>query len=148
MPKPRSKKVNGQTITAAERRAKGLRMRSLRMSYQQIADELYNGNKGFCHRDLQKALTDIPREAAEEVRLQELEMLDLMARGLIGKVSKGDEKAIQTMLRIQERRSKYLGLDVPVQVEQLGGGNINVVFDAALDVTGMAEPQAVIEAGE
>lgn len=140
------KKITPKTIGYAERRTKGLRMRSMRMTYQQIADELYNGNRGACYRDLQKAMDDLPKEAAQEVRLQEMELLDTMARGLVPKASKGDEKAVQALLRIMERRAKYLGLDVPVQVEQLGGGNINVVFDPALAVTGMNEPEMVIDA--
>lgn len=143
---PRPKKINADTISYAERRAKGLRMRAMRMTYQQIADQLYKGNKGQCHRDLQRAIDDLPREAAEQVRMQEVELLDVMARGLVTKASKGDDKAVQSMLRIMERRARYLGLDVPVQVESLGDGQINVVFDTALNVPGMAKAEVIIEA--
>ncbi|MFT4471864.1 hypothetical protein ACMX2H_18335 [Arthrobacter sulfonylureivorans] len=120
-------------------------MRSLRMSYQQIADQLYKGNKGHCYNDIQKAMDELTREPAEAVRLQEIELLDVMARGLMSRAAKGDEKAIQAMLKIQERRAKYLGLDTPVQLEQLGGGTVSVVFDPALNVTGMAEPELVVD---
>lgn len=140
----RTRKATPSAIHYAERRAKALRLRSLRMTYQQIADELYNGNRGQCYRDIQKGIDDLPREAAEHVRVQELELLDEMSRGLIPKARKGDDKAVQGMLRIMDRRAKYLGLDTPVQIDT-NAGPLTVVFDPILQVDGMAEPQVVVD---
>lgn len=142
----RSRKATPDTINYAERRAKALRLRSMRMTYQQIADELYKGNRGQCHRDIQKAITDLPKEAAEEVRRQELELLDEMSRGLIPAARKGDDKAVTGMLRIMERRAKYLGLDTPMQIETGGAGDFTVLFDASLHVDGMTEPTVIVDA--
>jgi hypothetical protein len=134
----KSKTVDANTINYAERRRQALELRSIRMSYQAIADKLYNGHKGNCHRDLQRAFADITQEPAEFVRYQELELLDSMARAVMTKALKGDEKAIGTILRIQERRARYIGLDTPVQIEQMGDGVVNVVFDPAMTPAGMS----------
>ena len=143
--KTRSRKVTPRTIENAERRRKALDMRKLGFNYQQIADKYYNGNRGYTYRDIQKAYTDLTEEAAEEVRLLELERLDLALNKIMPKVLKGDDKAIQSLLRIMERRSKYLGLDKPIQVENQGGGVVNVLFDGSLKTVGMDEPEVIVE---
>lgn len=142
----KSKPVDDKSITYAERRRKALEYRSLRMSYQAIADKLYNGSKGNCHRDIQRAFTDITQEPTEMVRHQELELLDTLARAVMTRALKGDDKAIGTVLRIQERRSRYLGLDTPVQIESMGDGIINVVFDSALNAAqGMSPVELTVD---
>lgn len=137
--------VNSKTINYAKRRRDALLMRAGRYTYQQIADKHYNGNKGHAYKDMQKAIKDIPAEAAEMVRAQEIELLDVMARGVLPRALDGDDKAVRSMLTIMERRAKYLGLDTPVQVEQLGGGVVNVLFDPALQVTGMDDAEIVVD---
>jgi hypothetical protein len=142
----KSQTVDTTTINYAERRRKALEYRSLRMSYQAIADRLYNGHRGNCHRDIQRAFTDITHEPSEMVRHQELELLDTLARAVMTRAMKGEDRAINTILRIQERRSRYLGLDTPVQIESVGDGVINVVFDAAMDVAkGMSKVELTVE---
>lgn len=95
---------------AAERRAKALRLRTLRMTYEQIATELGYTNRAAAYRAVQKGLADIPYEAAEELRRVELESLDEMERAVITKALKGDTKALATMLRIKEHRAKLTRL--------------------------------------
>lgn len=139
-------KVNPAAIGFAERRRRALEFRSLRMSYQAIADRLYNGHRGNCWRDIQRAYDELTREPAEMVRLQELELLDSMARAVMTRAMKGEDKAINTLLRIQERRSRYLGLDTPVQIESIGDGVINVVFDPVLNAAkGMTPAEVVVD---
>lgn len=143
---PRRKRIDAQAINYAERRRKALEYRSLRMSYQAIADKLYNGHRGNCHRDIQRAYADLTTEPAEMVRQQEVDLLDTLARAVMTRALKGDDKAISTILRIQERRSRYLGLDTPVQIESMGDGVINVVFDAALNAAqGMSPVEITVD---
>lgn len=142
----RTRKVTPNAINYAERRTKALRLRSLRWTYQQIADELYNGSRPQAFRDIQKALDDLPKEDAGHVRQQEVELLDEMARGLVTLARKGDDKAVQSMLRIMDRRAKYLGLDAPTQTEAGGPGDFTVVFDSSLQVNGMTEPTVIVDA--
>jgi hypothetical protein len=54
---------------------------------------------------------------AEQLRAIECERLDLYLSRLRVRIDKGDTSAIQTALRISERRSKLLGLDMPQRIE-------------------------------
>lgn len=54
---------------------------------------------------------------AEQLRAIECERLDLYLARLNVRIGKGDTHAIQTALRISERRSKLLGLDMPQRIE-------------------------------
>lgn len=46
---------------------------------------------------------------------RELQRLDYLEEKLAPRLDRGDPQAIQTALRIQERRAKYLGLDSPTR---------------------------------
>ena len=52
----------------------------------------------------------------------ELDRLDVALDALADRIEQGDDRAVATMLRIQERRAKLLGLDSPdrQQVEVTG----------------------------
>lgn len=118
-------------IDYAKRRKDALDMRYARSTYQAIADKLYNGNKPQAFRDIQKAIAELTKESAEEVRAQEVELLDAMARGLRKRALGGDDKAVASMLRLMERRAKYLGLDAPAQT-QLTAEGFNIMVNPDL----------------
>ncbi|MBL8353179.1 MAG: hypothetical protein JNL87_23035 [Burkholderiaceae bacterium] len=61
-----------------------------------------------------------PRFVGSKVAVKALELarLDVATRAIMADVEAGDHNAIDRLLKIQARRSKYLGLDSPVQVEQ------------------------------
>lgn len=54
---------------------------------------------------------------AEQLRAIESERLDVYLDRLKVRIDKGDTHAIQTAIRISERRSKLLGLDMPQRIE-------------------------------
>lgn len=54
---------------------------------------------------------------AEELRAIECERLDSYLARLAPKIADGDDRAINTAVRIGERRSKLLGLDMPTRVD-------------------------------
>lgn len=54
---------------------------------------------------------------AEQLRAIESERLDVYLDRLKTRIDKGDTHAIQTAIRISERRSKLLGLDMPQRIE-------------------------------
>lgn len=114
------------------RRIKALQLRAARLTYQQIADRLYNGDRSNARKDILKAVETQEKEAADEVRAQEIILLDQLARPLIKRAIEGDDKAVTAMLRIMERRAKYLGLDAPTQVEQTGVGGFAVLVNPDL----------------
>lgn len=126
-----------RTLTTAQREAEAARLRSLGWTYQRIADELGWSNKGDAHHAVQKVLRDTVQEAGDDLRALELSRLDTMYVAAMevlershvtvsnGKVVTLDGAplpddapvlaAIDRLLKIQERRSKLLGLDAPVK---------------------------------
>lgn len=61
-----------------------------------------------------KAKTEVP---AQQVREMELDRLDLLLDKLMPRVEQGDVQAIQTALKVMDRRAKFLGLDAPTKVD-------------------------------
>lgn len=123
-----AQQTSARDVKSHARRIKALQLRAARLNYQQIADRLYNGDRGNCWRDIQKAMKNQEKEAVDEVRAQEILLLDELARPQIKKaLETGDDKAVTAVLRIMERRAKYLGLDAPTQVEQTGTGGFAVM---------------------
>jgi len=70
-------------------------------------------------------------EKAEEVRDLELRRLDKMLQIAEAAAEGGDLAAIDRVIRIQERRSKYLGLDAPAKNET------RTTIAAAVDLSAM-----------
>ena len=71
-------------------------------------------------RVLDRMETDL-KGGADKVRNMELDRLDEMIKVLWPKVKAGDQFAVDRVLKIQERRAKFAGLDAPVKLDQ----NIN-----------------------
>lgn len=65
------------------------------------------------HARVEAAIALDVNPKAEQLRAIECERLDLYLARLKVRIDKGDTAAIQTALRISERRSKLLGLDMP-----------------------------------
>jgi DNA-binding CsgD family transcriptional regulator len=102
-------------VATAERRVRALELRRAGATYQSIADVL-----GISRQGAWKLVTDTVatwnEEAAEEaqvVRILELERLDRMQMGLWPRAVEGDVRAVETVLKIMERRARYMGLDMP-----------------------------------
>ena len=127
-----AQRLSPRSVESHNRRIKALQLRASRLTYQQIADRLYNGDRGAAWRDIRKAIDNQEAEAVAEVRAQEVLLLDQLARPQLKKALEGDEKAALVLLRIMERRSKYLGLDAPTQIEQQGSGGFAIMVNPDL----------------
>lgn len=140
------------TPESAERDARAARLRGKGWSYDRIGKEMGYADGSGAYRAVQRALRAIQQEAADEVRQIELARLDalwektaeifgkdslLVQQGRVVRVpvdlDEGaspvvDEelklKALDRLLRIQERRARLLGLDAPqrhsIDAAQLG----------------------------
>jgi hypothetical protein len=127
-------------IQIAERRQRALALRRENISYRTIADLLRPEYPGYVHttvfKDVQAELVTIRTktgEIAEDVRQMELERLDVMQHALWDRIEAGDVRAIDTALRVCERRSKLLGLDAPTRTDLTSDGeslNVRVVLRA------------------
>ncbi len=98
------------------RQADVIRLRVAGFNFREIAAEL-RVSVSTAHADYVEAMKKIretTRESAEEVRSVELDRLDRMIRALETKAfGDGDTRAIDTLLKVSERRAKLLGLDAP-----------------------------------
>lgn len=138
-----AQRVTPRTIGHARRRAEALELRASGETYQGIADKLYNGSRGSCHRDLARAFDAIDSEPAAAMRSLELDRLDRMTSGLAERAFEGDTRAVTSMLRIMERRAKMLGLDADSGANRhssQGADVIQVVFDGRLGGKKRTEP--------
>lgn len=94
---------------AEARRTKATELAFRGMTYQAIADELGYANRGTVHRIVQNALYVNQVESIDEHRLLELARLDDMHQVLWPKAMNGDVAAVNTLLKISERRCRMLG---------------------------------------
>lgn len=65
-----------------------------------------------------RAIKRTQQQPADELREQELDRIDRLQLALWPNAMKGNTSAISTIIRLMERRSKLLGLDMPVKIEQ------------------------------
>jgi hypothetical protein len=135
-----------QRAKTAERRKVAIDMRMAGASWDQIAEKLDYSSRGAACQDVNRALeANIAEQATvvEVLRETELQRLDILwadAWAVLkrehvtvshGKVVYDDRtgepmlddgpvlQAVNTLLKIQERRAKYLGLDAPTKVEAI-----------------------------
>lgn len=141
MPASRAKRA-----TVAERRTRAVAMRLDGASYEHIAQTLGYNSRGAACQDVTRALeanVAEQRTQSEVLRQEELQRLDLLlaeafavlrrrhvtvSHGRIIRDEDTDEpllddspvlQAIDRILKIQERRAKFLGLDAPTKVEAI-----------------------------
>ena len=115
---------NEKRFKALERRQQALELRKNGYDYKTIGKTLgVSAKTAFTY--VQKCLEEIrenTRETAEDVLELELKRLDVAQAALMPKVQAGDTRAIDTLMRVQERRAKYLGLDAANKLEVTGKG--------------------------
>lgn len=119
MPKGARRETAKSMTLARQRENDALAMRTRGCTYDQISTALGISRQGAadCVKRALAALKADTEEKAEEVRDLELRRLDRMLQIAEAAAESGDISAIDRVLRIQERRSKYLGLDAPARAE-------------------------------
>ena len=104
-------------------RLKGQQAIKLRMAgatINQIAEQLGYANDSGAYKAIMRELEQTAQdmgESTEAVRQLEIKRLDQMLFPIWNQVLTGDQGAIGTALKIQERRAALLGLDAPKQIE-------------------------------
>ena len=107
-----SKTTEGK-LTATQKQAEALRLRTKGFEYSEIADRVgYRGESG-AYKAVMAGLKKTLQEPADELRKMEAERLDRMMAGLWDKAIDGDTWSVDRVLNIMERRARLLGLDKP-----------------------------------
>ncbi len=96
-------------------------------TYEQIATELGYSSRSGAHKAVGTALKLTLREPAEELRSLSAERLDRATLAIWRAVSAGDTHAIDTLLRIETRRARLLGLDTTPQPPAPTGETVKVI---------------------
>ena len=110
-----------RTAVAAERWAEALELRKAGYSYDHIASAVGYSSRGSAREAVMRGIKEIVREPAEEVLALELARLDEMLIKALESARNGDPQAIDAVLKIMNRRSKYLGMDSPEKIIQVEG---------------------------
>ncbi len=145
-----------------ERRRKALQLKIHGATYEQIADQLVDEDgkreyydKSHARRDVSKALREITEQESkeflakrEEEKILSNERLDLLLRsGLLEKATSGSDnwevrlKAIDRVIRVEERRARLLGLDAPVKQEVTGTDGSPLMISLANDLRAMTDEE-------
>lgn len=127
----------------AEKRALACRLRIAGLTYDQIARELKLKSRSAARDLVIAAIKEHTKEPAEEVRDRELERLDELLRGLWAKAKTGSVQHVDRVIKIMERRARYLGLDAPERFEH-STGNARVTAATARAIMGAEFPGAVV----
>jgi len=143
-----------RSVADRDRDARAVELRRRHLNYAQIAAEMDYADKSGAYLAVQRGLADMAQDAGAEVLQLELDRLDDIARGFqrifatrhyvvsvgAGKVVMDpakpgvplvdDSPVIQAglaLLRVMERRAKYLGLDAPAKsrVEVIGENTVD-----------------------
>jgi outer membrane PBP1 activator LpoA protein len=104
-------------VQAAVRRKEAVDYRLTGSTYREIAANL-DVTPTRARQLVAEAMAALQKdtsESAEELRRLELDRLDAMQAAVWGEVEAASLKAINTVLRIMERRAKLAGLDAPVR---------------------------------
>ena len=109
-----------QSIAVRQRGQQAIRLRMAGATINQIATQLEYASEAGAYKAIMRELKQTAQdmgESTEAVRQLELQRLDQMLFPIWPQVLTGDQGAISTALRIQERRASLLGLDAPKQIE-------------------------------
>ena len=108
------------TKARRERMARALELRELGTTYESIATQTGVSTRQ-AYEDVQDALREITREPAESVLAVELRRLDAILYPMTQQARGGDQGAVDRVLRIMDRRAKYLGLDRADNSQKVAG---------------------------
>lgn len=116
-PEPFANKTNRRAVTAAQRSARAVELRTQGYSFAQIAKELGYATPYSAWRAVNNALQKLPAKHVEAYRNLEMERTELALRAIYPKVVRGDLMAIKRWTELIELQCRILGLFVPTKVE-------------------------------
>lgn len=104
-------------ILVQQKRRQALEYRKAGMTYAQIAEQIGYSNASAARKAVIAAFGEVVQEPVADLKNLQVERLNHMLLTLWGKVSAGDEAAINTSLRIMDKMDALMGTDAARQVE-------------------------------
>jgi hypothetical protein len=138
---PKNSTTSPRSIRKAERKAKALELRIIGYSYATIGKEM-KMDPAEVFRLVDEALTEMVQEPADRLRQIELTRLDEMQASAFPQACEGIEGAQNQVLRLMERRARYVQVEIaPLGREsngvhvQVNGGNGVMALNAPPSLT-------------
>lgn len=123
MAKPRPSRLTPEIL---EREAEVLKLRRGGLTFDMIAERVGYKDASGAHQAYVRACKRIIASDVDELRKVEADRLDMAQAALWSKVLQGDVPAVNSLMRIMERRAKLFGLDMPfkqqIEVTNYDGG--------------------------
>ena len=136
---PAKLKVKGgqRKFLAQQKRKQALELRKGGATFDQIAQALNYKDASGARKAVKAAMDAIPQEAAEELKVVQVERYNHMLLTLWSKVQIGDERAINSALAVMDRLNDITGLrngtGITVNVDASTHENAVVVIDGNKD---------------
>lgn len=118
----RSTRGRGRRSEALQRKAEALALRAAGLTYRSIGQRLGMTESG-ARKTVLSGLNELRREKAEQVLELELARLDRLQLAVWQRAICGDRAATLTVLKIMDRRAKYLSLDNPELTDAVAGAS-------------------------
>lgn len=99
-----------------ERENKIIELRRAGATWAVIAERVGYASASGAYNAYQRIAERVIRPNLEEYRDMELDRLDRLQMGVWAKALNGDSRAVDSVLRIIDRRTRILGLDAPKEV--------------------------------
>ncbi|MBV5306445.1 MAG: hypothetical protein J0652_07115 [Desulfobulbaceae bacterium] len=119
-------------IQSAEFRRAALELRREGNTYARIAELLQEQGitktPRAVEKGIKKAISEITKELSEEVIALELDRLDMMLVPALAMAIDGNLGAVDRVLKIMDRRARYLGLDVTPAKDESGPEEIRMLM--------------------
>lgn len=113
----KSRGVNTGRIMSKEKQRKALELRKGGASYQAIADAVGYADASGARKAVMTAFSEINQEPAQELKTLQIERLNHMLLTLWPKVQSGDERAIDTSLRVMDKIDRLMGTEEARKVD-------------------------------
>jgi len=129
-------------VNAAQRVQHAIKLRMAKLPYAEIAARCGYGSAGAAHKAIQRELQRISIENVDELRREEMLMLDRLQS--ICFTLADDEKnkarlfAVDRLLAISDRRSKLMGLNKEKESSEVAA-NCVVIREVPIGYFGLAE---------
>lgn len=136
-------KPTTRDINAAQRASLALKLRSSKLSYEQIARQCGYADRGAAHKAVQREMSRVVVENVEELRREELATLDQLQTECmtlaLDRKNTWRLQAVDRVLALMERRARLMGLDIPVDSAAMA--NVVVVREVPQNYLGMEAPK-------
>lgn len=117
MPRGKSQ-LKDDKMSVAERAQQVAELRARGYDFEKIAKALGYASRGAAYAVYKNSITRSTEANITAIRDRELTLLDEIEASLLIKALKGDQQSAAQVLRVMERRAKYIpGLEAPARLE-------------------------------